>query len=220
MKKKYSVVSLGSRDHYHVALALKKSGMLKYYITDFYIPNFLKFMTIKRFDTNLSSRFTISTIYLLFPLTFLKYINKKFNIVYDNIFGFFSAAICLLTNSNAVVYSYYATGFNFFVRIFNVKIEYIVFQVHPIPQHVKPILEKYSDNYSFKYEKDRESISTEKNDNNIIKYLNHCKGIIVASKFNKDGIVSSGIKDLKIQVSAYGADMINVSKARKKKLPY
>jgi len=218
---KYNVIAYGSRDDYQVALALNEEKKLGKLITDFYCPNILRSLLKKRFNTDLTSRKTISIAVLLVPFIVASKINKSCAFLLEDVFGFIAGFLTDLMDNSAIVYSYYAIGFLKYYKTTGRKPkEFIIFQVHPVPNQIKKILKSDREISNIKFKLDDEELMPQKRIDRLSNALMRADKIIVASGFTKRGLIESGIDKDKIYVSSYGVNKnINlVSKSKKNKL--
>ncbi len=223
-KKGINVVSLGSRDFYNVAIALNNQGMLGYLITDFYTPNILRTLLKKRFDPNLNSNKTLSLMIILLPfLVVIRSLLSKSmgNKYYDFIFGFISAFICTVRGNNAIVYSYYCSGFYSFLKLFNIrKIRYQVFQVHPTPWHVSKVLK--DDQHSFQqyseinFREEQDVLWSENENAKYFEALSNAESVMCASHATGHSIQLKGKKKISYQLTPYGSRFNYIDDKEKK----
>lgn len=225
-EKKINVIAKGSRDYYEVAISIKEEFLLNKLITDFYTPNFLRFLTKKRWVDELDSKFTSSFfIFLILYKLFYFIFNfkKPNNSSLDYFFGFISALYTFLGRKRAIVYSYYLEGFYGFFKFFKLKpCHYIVFQVHPTPWHINKILRDDQSNHikfgGNNFLCEIEELYTNKDYFNYWESLKYSCSVICASNFTSNSLFSYLPLEKSVSVIPYGSKL-NVSKKNKCKSP-
>jgi glycosyltransferase involved in cell wall biosynthesis len=219
LKKKYCVVVYGQRDYYQIQLALHEIGALDCVYTDIFFPNWLiKFCAYisPKLASILSHRNhpDIPSIYfkpdLMLPLLkgYLKYSSLSRPERYSTIDCRQSrrAAAYAVKHSDIsmLCYSYYWKGVAEAKDAGKIKNPTYVFQVHPLSNQIKQIIQADRQKTRLAYSPEPEETNSSLEDRKYLSSLQYADGIICSSSFTARGLCDEGIPSEKIRVVPYG----------------
>lgn len=215
---RYDVVTIGARDYYQVAIALKDAGRLHKAVTDFYTPDWLRRRISKRWSAQLPSRHARS----FWPTALLSALlkpglhNRARKRWVDDLFGFVAAILCFLGPNRAVVYSYFLHGFTSFYRLIGRRPAALVcFQVHPTPWFIHRVIAAdvaaFAAVRPIRFLEDFEDILDEKDIVDIKRALTMCDRVICASGVTRRSVEEGTDLDLPFDIIPYGSKLLERS---------
>ncbi len=225
-KKLFNVVTVGSRDYYQVAIALKESGQLNRLITDFYTPDWLSGAISKRRDELLPSKHTVSLLFsgVLLKLVGKTRINHAIKFVANDCFGFVAALLTFLGPDRAIVYSYYLEGFVAFYRLIGRRPQTLIcFQVHPTPWFINKIiaedLERFGTTSRKTFAEDFEESLSSKDIQRYTSALRCCDAFVCASDVTRRSILDGQDLNCPISIVPYGSKLSAIAPITSKLWP-
>jgi glycosyltransferase involved in cell wall biosynthesis len=220
LKHRYGVVVYGRRDHYQVQLALHEAGALDRVFTDFYAPHWMIALAERismplaqtlrlRHHPELSARY-FSGDWLKKELIFrsLGWRGQTLAERYDVLERFLSQRVARYVvrhpDIGLVCYSYYWRAVAEARAAGLWAGPAVVFQVHPVPSHVRRVLAEDRAKTGLSYLPEPEELAAPESDQSYLASLAYADGIIAASSFTAQGLEEEGVPANKIRVVPYG----------------
>jgi len=201
----------GSRDNYQLSLAFDEVHLLDSLVTDFYMPDYLRWISKKRSHVNLRSK---KVSWKLHDLT-NGCILKRYQLLGQDL-SLRAAQLAIKHQSNLFLSSYTANaGFEYLASC-DSKLRKYLFQLHPHPNLIVKILQdeialgKVSDR-DLSYEAELSPTFYQTLANEALQADQIC----VTSTFSKESLVLAGVSKEKIKVIPYGVDHNLFSSSKK-----
>lgn len=214
-KTKYVVAFAGSRDDYQAALALHEGGLLARLVTDLYVPDrvanrlehfpdAVRRRLERRYATGLPSKLVRSVPQVVAYRRVMERLHGQYRAlrVSDQLLGRYAAEEARRARSASLVYSYYWPGF--LQRSAGRGGPNIVFQVHPVPTHIKRVLAEDRERTGINGWLDEEEVLPASVAAEFEASLHSADGFIVPSSFVRAGLLEVGIPGERIAVVPYG----------------
>lgn len=220
LRHRYAVVVYGRRDHYQVQLALHEAGALDRVFTDFYASDWmisLASRTSKSLEQRLRVRShpQLSARYFAgdwpkkeFVFRYLGWRGKTVSERYAVLERLLSERAARYAihhpDIGVVCYSYYWQAL---AEARAAKLWHgpaVVFQVHPVPSHVREVLATDRANTGLSYLPEPEELAPTDDDQRYLASLAYADGVIAASSFTASGLKEAGVPANKVRVVPYG----------------
>lgn len=214
-KTSYVVAFAGSRDDYQAALALHEGGLLSRLVTDLYVPDgvaarldhlpyAVRSRLERRHATGVPSKLVRSLPQVVAYRLVMERLHGQYRAlrVSDEMLGRYAAAEADRAGSASLVYSYYWPGF---LRASSVRAgPNIVFQVHPVPTHIKRVLAEDRERTGINGWLDEEEVLPASVAAEFEASLYSADGFVVSSSFVRAGLLEIGVPAERIAVVPYG----------------
>lgn len=211
----YLVAFAGARDGYQAALALHESGRLSRLVTDAYLPDRVARILPRlpqaigcrlerRHADGLPSKLVRSLPHIVGYRIMKEMLQGEYKALRasDDLLGRHAGRAARRAGSASLVYSYYWPGF---LRGSGGNVGgSVVFQVHPVPTHIKGILAEDRARTGIDGWLDEEEVLPASVAAEFEASLRSAAGIVVPSNFVRAGLLQIGIPDHKIAVVPYG----------------
>lgn len=220
-ERTYVCVFRGSRDHYEVAIALAERGKLDSLVTDFYTPDALmkalehapvrvREYFLKRHSPQLPSRLTT-----LMPSTSLP-LDRPWSMT-QNVSDRMGRRAARAARDGALIYSYHLRGYMEAATRLTSRIEPVVnFQVHPVARQIREVMRSDRELTGINAALEPEETIDEAEMLRDEHHARQTDGSICASSFTAQGLMTIGVPQSQIHVSAYGSDRLPQATTRGK----
>lgn len=214
-KTSYVVAFAGSRDDYQAALALHEGGLLSRLVTDSYVPDrvaarldhmpdAVRNRLERRHAAGLPSKLVRSLPQVVAYRLVMEKLHGQYRAlrVSDDLLGRYAAEEARRARSASLVYSYYWPGF--LRGSAGTAGPNIVFQVHPVPTHIKRVLAEDRERTGIDGWLDEEEVLPASVAAEFEASLHSADGFVVPSSFVRAGLLEIGVSAERIAVVPYG----------------
>jgi glycosyltransferase involved in cell wall biosynthesis len=222
LARRYSVVTYGNRDGYHVPFALQEAGALSHILTDFYSPDWLvrlarRFPTLPlsqkiqaRSHSHISSSSATNCFLAKSLFGFILQLRGIPANQRDRYLDSFLSRVALKhamkhPGEALLCYSYYWESIARSLPMGRISQPIYFFQVHPCVSQIQDVVQADRALTGLSYLPEPEEVFPRDLEESFIQCLRNSSGVIAASSFTLQGLVDRGVDASHMRVVPYGA---------------